>query len=144
MEPATNKKTAGYIGIGVIALGAFFIGYLLYPQLHKIPVEEHMMSDGSMMHDRTNDSMATHMSMNQMMSAMTDGLTGKSGDEFDAAFLEEMIPHHMGAIEMARMVLASSKRPELIKMANDIIKAQQSEVDTMRGWQRAWFGIQAQ
>ena len=42
------------------------------------------------------------------------------------------------------MVLAQSKRPELIQLANDIIAAQQKEIDMMRGWQRTWFGIQAQ
>lgn len=101
----------------------------------------HMMSDGSMM---SNTGMMEHMSMAQMMNAMSANLSGKTGSDFDAAFLEEMIPHHLGAIEMARFVLATSKRPELIKMANDIITTQQKEVDMMRGWQRNWFGIQAQ
>ncbi len=66
------------------------------------------------------------------------------GNEFDAAFLEEMIPHHIGAIKMAQLALTNSKRPEILQMAKDIISAQEKEIDTMRDWQKTWFGIQAQ
>lgn len=101
----------------------------------------HVMSDGTMMMDE-NHQMSTTMTMHSMMQSMTAGLTGKTGNDFDAAFLEEMIPHHQGAVEMARMVLVTSKRPELITLANDIIAAQQKEINMMRGWQKEWFGIQ--
>lgn len=103
----------------------------------------HQMPDGKMMHDMENDS-HDNMTMRTMMKDMTASLEDKTGVDFDEAFIMEMIPHHQGAIEMARMVLASSKNPELIKLANDIISAQQKEIDMMRGWQREWFGVQAQ
>jgi uncharacterized protein (DUF305 family) len=99
----------------------------------------HKMPDGKMMMDKNSTK-----SMDQMMMDMNSSLTGKSGDEFDAAFLKEMITHHIGAVDMAKMVLTSSKRPELIKFANEIILAQEKEVSSMRGWQKSWFGIQAQ
>jgi uncharacterized protein (DUF305 family) len=40
---------------------------------------------------------------------------------------------------MAQQVLATSKRPELIKLANDIISAQTKEIAQMKEWQKAWF-----
>lgn len=74
------------------------------------------------------------MSMDDMMVE----LEGKTGDDFDKAFIEMMIPHHEGAIEMARAAQQSAKHQEIKNMADDIISAQQSEIDMMRGWQRSW------
>lgn len=77
--------------------------------------------------------------MHDMMNGMMSGLDGKTGDAFDAAFLSEMIVHHEGAVTMAERVLEVSKRPELIKLANDIITAQNGEIQMMQDWQKAWF-----
>lgn len=82
------------------------------------------------------------MDMNSMMNGMMAGLNGKTGDEFDKAFLAEMVVHHQGAVVMAQAVLKNSKRPELIKLANDIISAQTGEITMMKGWQKDWFNIQ--
>ena len=81
------------------------------------------------------------MNMDDMMKDMMAKLDGKTGDAFDQAFLSEMIVHHEGAVVMAEAVLKSSKRPELIKLANDIIKAQNGEIVAMKNWQKAWFNI---
>ncbi len=89
----------------------------------------HTMHDGKMMKDDD---------MSMMMHSMTMGLQGKTGNEFDQAFLKEMIVHHQGAVDMAKMVLTSSKNPELIKLANDIITAQNSEIKMMQDWQKIW------
>ena len=94
----------------------------------------HQMPDGSMMSNGGNDT-----SMAGMMANMTASLQGKTGDEFDKEFLSEMIVHHEGAVEMAKLVLTNSKRPELIKLANDIISAQTGEIQMMQGWQKVWF-----
>jgi uncharacterized protein (DUF305 family) len=79
------------------------------------------------------------MDMTSSMQSMTSGLSGKTGDEFDQAFLSEMIVHHQGAVDMAQQVLATSKRPELLQLAHDIIAAQTKEIGMMQGWQKAWY-----
>ena len=56
----------------------------------------------------------------------------RSADAFDRAFIEMMIPHHQGAIEMARAELAKGTDPEPKALAQDIIDAQQREIDAMR------------
>ena len=56
----------------------------------------------------------------------------KRADPFDQAFIEMMIPHHEGAIEMAKVELAKGEDPELKALAQDIIDAQQREIDEMR------------
>lgn len=71
---------------------------------------------------------------------MASALKDKKGEALDQAFLDGMIVHHQGAIDMAKIVLASTKRPELKQMAQDIISAQSSEITTMKGWLNAWYG----
>ena len=104
------------------------IGYLAFG----LPKDMHQMPDGSMMHD-------DHMSIQEMMHDMNAALIGKTGDEFDKAFLDEMIVHHEGAVDMAELVKTTSKRPELLKLADDIIAAQTNEIQMMKGWRELWF-----
>lgn len=92
------------------------------------------MSDDMMM----NHTMMKHDTMSMSMDDMTAMLEGKTGDAFDQAFLEEMIVHHQGAIDMAKMVLTSAKHDELRTMANAIISTQQQEIDQMNAWLKAW------
>ena len=75
--------------------------------------------------------------MSMSMADMGKMLEGKSGDELDKAFLEGMIPHHQGAIDMAKY-LVNSKHPELKKMWEDIITAQQKEIAQMKQWLTEW------
>lgn len=79
------------------------------------------------------------MGMSSSMDEMMESMEGKTGDEFDQAFLSAMMVHHQGAIDMARKVKANSKRPEILKMADDIVNAQTSEVEMMRQWQNEWY-----
>ncbi|HEX6944552.1 MAG TPA: DUF305 domain-containing protein, partial [Casimicrobiaceae bacterium] len=51
---------------------------------------------------------------------------------FDEAFLKMMIPHHRGAVAMARAELAKGEDPQLRALAQDIIDAQQREITEMR------------
>jgi len=79
-------------------------------------------------------------SMHGQMSDMMTGLSGKTGDDFDKAFLSEMIVHHGGAVEMAEAALVNAKHEEIRKMASDIISAQTREIQQMKDWQKAWYG----
>ena len=77
--------------------------------------------------------------MSGTMSEMTSTLAGKTGAELEQAFLDEMIIHHQGAIDMAQMVKIGSNRPELRQLADDIIAAQTKEIEMMRQWLSQWF-----
>lgn len=65
---------------------------------------------------------------------------GMMGSNIDQGFIEQMIPHHEGAIAMAKIALERSKRQEILTLANNIIAAQEKEIADMRGWYQAWFG----
>ena len=72
------------------------------------------------------------------MAGMVNSLKNLSGEEFDRAFIEQMIPHHQGAIDMAELALENAFHQEIKDLANDIIEAQKSEINTMRQWQTSW------
>ncbi len=72
------------------------------------------------------------------MSDMTTQLEQKTGDDFDQAFLEMMIVHHEGAVDMAKLIPSRTKHDELKKLGEDIISAQTKEISEMRQWQKDW------
>lgn len=138
MKNINTSVLYGIIGflIGIILTGSFCLmnnnkrdwdkkDYSGKMMMHKMP-------DGTMMNN-------AGMDMHSMMDGMMATLDGKTGDEFDKAFLSEMIVHHQGAVDMAQAVLDTSKKPELIKLANEIITAQTKEIRMMQDWQKAWF-----
>jgi uncharacterized protein (DUF305 family) len=59
----------------------------------------------------------------------------------DRHFIERMIPHHLDAVEMAKLALEKSKKSEIKKLANDIIKSQTAEIETMKKWYKEWFAV---
>ncbi len=77
--------------------------------------------------------------MKTTMSDMSQGLADKSGAELEEEFLNSMIIHHQGAIDMAQMFKIGSNRPELRQLADDIIAAQTKEIEMMRQWLSQWF-----
>jgi uncharacterized protein (DUF305 family) len=77
----------------------------------------------------------------EMESAMRmDMDLGGADDEFDRRFIEAMIPHHQGAVDMAEDLLEKTDRPELKALGQEIISSQQAEIDQMNEWLAAWYG----
>jgi uncharacterized protein (DUF305 family) len=72
-----------------------------------------------------------YMAANAKMHAeMTIPFTGNA----DVDFIAGMIPHHQGAVEMARIVLEHGTDPEVRKLAEGIIAAQEAEIAWMTDW----------
>jgi uncharacterized protein (DUF305 family) len=105
-----DSKTVG-IGALLLIVG-LGVGYFLWGASdNRLGVGQHMMGNGSMM-----------------------------GQGIDQHFIVQMIPHHEGAIEMAKIALTRSKRPEVLALAEGIIKAQEKEIQDMSAWYQSWFG----
>lgn len=69
--------------------------------------------------------------MDEMHTAMEKAMQYKDAD---VAFAAAMLPHHIGAVKMAEVELKYGKDPEMRRLAENIIKAQQAEIDLMRKW----------
>lgn len=61
-------------------------------------------------------------------------------NNIDEHFIEQMIPHHDGAIAMANMALLKAVHPEIKTLAKAIIEAQSKEITQMQAWYKSWFG----
>lgn len=75
-----------------------------------------------------------------MMGDASDLESLETAKSFDRAFIEEMIPHHQMAVMMAQMLQATTSRPEMERLAKNIINTQTREINSMRSWYRQWYG----
>lgn len=90
--------------------------------------------------------MGAMMSGDMMGSGMMDGMMGDTSGmdmpsdvPFDAMFIDSMIEHHQGAIDMAEMALEQAEHEELQTLAEDIIAAQTTEIEQMQSWRSEWY-----
>ena len=61
-----------------------------------------------------------------------------TGEDYDRMFIANMIEHHKGAVDMAKLAQTNAKHQELKDMANAIITAQTKEITDMEAWQTNW------
>ena len=92
---------------------------------------QHRMPDGSMMDGSMKGG------MENMMNGMVVNMQGKTGKDLEKAFLTDMIPHHQGAVEMAKLLVADATvSAELRAFAQQIITAQEGEIEKMGVWMK--------
>lgn len=129
METNSNKNLLPAILVSLLIglLGGY---YYAKPSQSSMT---HVMPDGTVMNNT--------MDMASMMGDMNASLIGKSGDEFDKEFLKQMIVHHQGAVDMAKMVLVSARHDELKSLAKNIIESQSKEINDMKNWSLNWYNI---
>lgn len=91
-----------------------------------------------MYHAQMGHMMPMSEDMRSSMMMRTD--LGSADEQFDLRFINAMIPHHEGALQMAKEALEKSDRPEMKQLAQDIISTQQQEIDQMKQWRKSWYG----
>jgi len=97
---------------------------------------------GGMMMDMPADAMgmamggdAAHIDLMDGMVAMNrDMMAGGTASDIDVAFVCSMIPHHRGAIDMAKAELANGDDPWVKTLAEGVIAAQEKEIADMLAW----------
>jgi uncharacterized protein (DUF305 family) len=72
-----------------------------------------------------------------------DDLPSPGTATIERHFIEQMVPHHEDAVAMAELALTRAQRPEIKQLAEDIIVTQTQEIEQMREWYRAWYGLEA-
>lgn len=94
------------------------------------------------MHDNHNGSNGPDDHSGMSMNNMTKELSKLTGDDFDQAYLEMMIAHHEGAIDMAELAATNAKHEEIKTLSTQIIDAQAKEISNMQQWQKDWgYGV---
>lgn len=119
-------------GVVGLVIGVVLTGFVMMNQNKQ--ADTAMQSTTPAAHDSMGKGSGMDMSMQDMM----DSLNGKTGEEFDKAFINSMIEHHTGAINMAKEAQMNAGRDEIKSMAQDIITAQEKEIEQMRQWQKDW------
>lgn len=77
-------------------------------------------------------------SKSQEDSADNDPYAELIGDEFDEAYIADMLAHHEGAVNMAEQAQAATAREEIRVLAGNITASQSREMAQMRQWQQEW------
>ncbi len=131
-----KKQTIIFIILIAVAV-CLALGYALWSSgdrdlMNHTPTGTHRMPDGSLM---ANDSAAGEA---ETMSGMDHSAMMVTSER---AFLEGMIPHHQEAVDTAKEVIArGGSTPEIKKLAEDIILAQEKEIAMMKDWYQSWYG----
>jgi uncharacterized protein (DUF305 family) len=81
--------------------------------------------------------MAMHQSQGMMAIDLESLATAQS---FDREFIRQMIPHHQMAVMMASNLKTNTNRPEMDKLADDIIRSQSAEIKQMKQWYQSRYG----
>jgi uncharacterized protein (DUF305 family) len=105
--------------------GALLLGALAVPSALAQQAQHH--GDGG--------AMGVHGgAMQTAMERMQQGMAVPMSGDPDVDFATMMIPHHQGAIEMARAQLEAGKDPQLRELAAKIIADQEREIATLEEW----------
>jgi uncharacterized protein (DUF305 family) len=71
---------------------------------------------------------------------MARGMVEEDGRYSDRAFIDAMVPHHWGAVDMAEVALENAEHPEIRDLAEDIVRTQEAEIRELRSIKEEEYG----
>jgi uncharacterized protein (DUF305 family) len=81
-----------------------------------------------------------HGSMGMGSGEMARQMVMENGKYSDERFIDAMVPHHQGAIEMAKVALKHAEHEEIIQLSRNIISSQQAEIEELKSIKQEEFG----
>jgi uncharacterized protein (DUF305 family) len=93
------------------------------------------MDHGSMDHGQMG-----HGPMGMGSKGMARQMVMENGKYSDKACIDAMVPHHQGAIEMARVALKNAEHEEIKELSHNIISSQQAEIEELKSIKKEEFG----
>ena len=93
----------------------------------------------SMMSNRGGNGTSSMMNGGGMMGSHMMGSLEEEGKPFDLQFIDQMIPHHEGALMSSEHMISNSKRPELRQLYENIQKSQSEQIGQMQEWRKEWY-----
>jgi uncharacterized protein (DUF305 family) len=132
-----NQSIVIIIGLGVLVVGAIAYSYMntttkndVMSMDMDVPAGMHRMPDGTLMGNPTKEDSGMGMMDHSLMMVSSE-----------REFLTGMIPHHQEAVDTAKEVIVrGGSTPEIKKLAEDIIVAQEKEIAMMKTWYQDWYG----
>jgi hypothetical protein len=104
------------------------------PMMKMMQEMHEKMMDGGMVMQPKGDAGPSSQAFNGISARMHQDMAITFTGNADVDFVKDMIPLHQGAVDMAKTVLAFGKDPEVKKVAEDIISAQEGEITWMKEW----------
>lgn len=120
-----KTKTLIYSLVGLVA-GGTLTGFLLLNSTKHVGQNPSLLAQTQPQGSPSPSPTGRGMMMNQQ--------------QVDQHFIQMMIPHHQGAVDMANLALSKAKHPELKKLAQAIITSQTQEIQEMKAWHKKWYG----
>jgi len=81
-----------------------------------------------------------HGSMGMGSGGMARQMVMENGKYSDERFIDAMVPHHQGAIAMAKVALKNAEHEEIKQLSRNIISSQQAEIEELKGIKKEEFG----
>ena len=81
-----------------------------------------------------------HSGMKGGSGGTAPGMLMENGRYSDRRFIDAMVPHHQGAVEMAEVALENAEHEEIRQLAEDIVSTQKAEIEELKGIKQEEFG----
>jgi uncharacterized protein (DUF305 family) len=81
-----------------------------------------------------------HSKMEGGSGGMASGMLMEDGRYSDERFIDAMVPHHRGAVEMAEVALENAEHEEIRRLSEEIVSAQEAEIRELKSIKEEEFG----